>query len=232
MTRKKFYAGVPSHMKKTDILYKTIESENHYAKELIEIDESDLYKKAECLLNIRNLASKQLDSTGALLEHLYYPLSSSNYESSEYGLKDGELFTTDLASSEVSFDGEILRVFTPLTFNQNWNYSYVFNKSAEIGLCKWEAKNNTKLLQCIETPFVVVVIRKAHKFNRKTFADNDNKETGNVINAVVRHMSINDSASIMNFASKFELIPESEKEGMEFVFLSRKTALQHPEIVI
>lgn len=232
MTRKKFYTGVPSYMSNIDFLYKTIDNENYFAELLSTVGESDIYKKAEYLLSIRNLASKQLDSTGAILEHLYYPLSPSNYESSEYGIKDGELFTTDLATSEVSFDGEILRVFTPLTFNQNWNYSYVFNKSAEIGLCKWEAEHSTSLLQCIETPFVVVVIRKAHEFNRKTFADNDNKETGNVINAVARHISINDSASIMNFASKFQLVPEEEKEGMEFVFLSRNTALEHPEVVI
>jgi hypothetical protein len=232
MTRKKFYDDVPNYMKQLDFLYKTIDGENYYGNKLSQLEDSDSYKYAEYLLAIRNLASKQLDSTGALLEHLYYPLSPYNYESSEYGIKSGELFTTDLASSEVSFDGEILHVFTPLTFDQNWNYSYVFNKSTEIGLSKWEADNNTLLLQCIDTPFVVSVIRKAHVFNHKTFADNDNKEAGNVINAVVRHMSLNDSANVMNFSSKFELVPKDEKEGIDFVFMSRKTALLHPELVI
>lgn len=226
-----FYERVFNYLRTEENLQRQIERNYNLYNEYIKYTELDMHTYARVLMSIRTTAYKQLLITGAMLEDIYYPDISSISVDTKYGMKDNDLFMNDISVSTVRFDGEILRVFTPLTFKHDWNYSYVFNESTAIGLRKWETVNDCSLFNKIKSPFVVTVIRHVHKYSHK-FADNDNKETGNVINEVVRYIGLNDSADIMNFASKLNIIPETEETGMEFIFMSRETALKHPEIYI
>lgn len=232
MKSTQYYYDVPYFMRTSEFLFKTFTEQKSIEKKLRNCNDAEQSEISALLLQLRHLASRQMDITGALLEGMDFSFDD-NFSNENLDSDNGEILDEDsITNVSLSFDGEIIRVFTPLTFKRDWNYSYIFSKSTMIAIEKWEKENNANLFSCIETPFVVSVIRKAHSYNRKTFKDNDNKETGNIINTIVRHANLNDAACVMNFSSKFEQVPVTEKTGMEFIFMSRKTALQHPELVI
>lgn len=219
-------------MRTFEFLFKTIAEQNEIENKLNNYNGEEISEISAHLLQLRHLASREIEIAGALLEDLNFSLVDG-FSNKDIVLDEEHYLSDDsITNVSLTFDGDIIRVFTPLTFKRDWNYSYIFRKSTMIAIEKWEKENNMNLFSCIETPFVVSVIRKAHSYNRKTFKDNDNKETGNIINTIVRHANLNDAACVMNFSSKFEQVPTTDKTGMEFIFMSRKTALAHPELII
>lgn len=223
MTENRYFNSVPEFMRSTKFLQGQVNVLNSAVQDINNFTGHYAEELEPYIMTVREKANNILDCTGAILEDLHYMNEDLSYLY--------EMMQNEIVIADVRFENGILHVFTPLTFKHNWNMSYVFYKSTMIGLDNWERKNNTRLWRCIKMPFWCVAIRKAPRFNHKTFADNDNKESGNIINAVVRHCGMNDRADVMTFVSRFQLVESKEQEGMEFIFVSEETLKEHPELV-
>lgn len=132
----------------------------------------------------------------------------------------------------VSYENDVLRVKTPLTFkrfnsNKNVKANYLMFDYVNAALKNWENKNNTKLMHLIEAPCLVIIKRKLVRFNRTRICDNDNMEVGRIINSIFDGLLYSDNAKNMDLFSCYRECSSKDDEGMEIVALSKANLSNH-----
>lgn len=128
---------------------------------------------------------------------------------------------------KVSFEHNTLRVFTPLTFNRGIPDSYILANSIRTELQNYQQKNSRSLFWKLEPPLTVIMLRRAQKYSSR-LKDNDNMETGRIINVIFPELGLSDNCMLVpDIHSGFRLVDSIEEEGMEFIVFSQKDARDH-----
>jgi hypothetical protein len=132
----------------------------------------------------------------------------------------------------VSFKNDVLRIKTPITFKRftsqkSVKQNYVLFDYVNASLKNWESKTGNSLEGLIQLPCIVILKRKLRKFNKTTVCDNDNMESGRIINAIFDNLMYSDNAKNMDIYSCFRECSSKDEEGMEFIVFSRKSLKEH-----
>ena len=131
------------------------------------------------------------------------------------------------APIKVTFEDHSLHVFTPLTFERGMPDSYILAKLVRTELQKYQEKVGFSLFWKLEPPLAVVILRRAQKYTSR-LRDNDNMETGRIINTVFPELGLSDNCKLVpDIHSGFRIIDSLEEEGMEFIVFSQKHAKEH-----
>lgn len=130
-------------------------------------------------------------------------------------------------------DKEII-IHTPYVFRRAFGKDYTYRNFqmanfVAFALIKW-AKENGKEVdefygyipyfdEIMPARVSVIVTRYSDKFKRSVIADNDNIETGRIINIVYDFMCRNDNARNMDFVSRYRETDDKKLWGTEFKFV-------------
>ena len=128
---------------------------------------------------------------------------------------------------EVSFDGKMLIVKTPLTLKRsgleaNDKHNYMLMNYARAALEKWQDTHAVSLFKSIEWPVVAFIIRKGNGNRIGGICDNDNLENGRIINEIFSALGYSDNVRIMDLCSKYEPAQSKSDIGTEFILISKK----------
>lgn len=127
----------------------------------------------------------------------------------------------------ISFDNRTLRVFTPLTFNRGIPDSFILAESVRKELQKYQKNNGLSLFWKLKPPLTVVLLRKALKYSSR-LKDNDNMETGRIINVIFPELGLSDNCMLVpDIHSGFRIIDNPCEEGMEFIIFSQADGKLH-----
>lgn len=134
---------------------------------------------------------------------------------------------------DIQYNNNILIVHTPYIFRRAFGKDYTYRNFqmanyVALALIKW-AKDNKKECENIggipylnnemSSKISVIVTRFSKEFNRSIICDNDNIETGRIINIVCEFISRNDNASNMDFVSRYRQTNDEKMWGTEFKFV-------------
>lgn len=122
---------------------------------------------------------------------------------------------------EVTVEGELLRINTPLTIAAKKNNAFYIASQVSSAMDIYEMEHpGFKWNHFCTKPFMAVQIRKepAHRINSYTIKDNNN-EDGAIINAIVRdHFMRSDSVrNMVAFTNIAKPVDTVEEQGMEFI---------------
>ena len=148
--------------------------------------------------------------------------------------KTKEIFNKKDPQIEVSFDGKILNIYSPLTFKRgyqkkNFICNYLLANRIEKAMHDYEKDNGILFYKSIESPFVCVMIRKNYRFSTNTVCDADNLENQKIINTITKALSLPDNAENMELYSKWEKAGPDEKEGMWFKIMAKNSLISYLE---
>ena len=173
----------------------------------------------DSLLTIRQCASCIEDSCGGALEVIY----GKDLRDPDYG--------TDDESVTFNFTGDYIVAKIPFTFKENWKVSKIFDKRLAVAIAKWERTNGRSIWSAISAPFVCLVER-TFRFNHHTMADNDNLETSNVINRIIRSVGTDDNPICMHYAARFRKVDIDDEQCVVFYFVPCSYLNEHPEFLV
>ena len=193
-------------------------------------DDSD-DMQLSCLLQMREEAEKVVSWCGARIEQLTPDKSLEEYHNESINDTDGRN-NHDII---VEYNHNYITVRTPLTFKidgkNEWKAGRIFKSRVMIAIEAWERENHESIVLPPNEPFLCLVERRAHSYNPKTMGDNDNRETSNIINMIVRHSKVNDCCVVMDYASVFRLIPLSQMPCMMFYFVPKSYLMANPDFL-
>lgn len=148
--------------------------------------------------------------------------------------EDGEVALKDLPVT-VSFDGELLSLYTPLTFKRgytknNFNSNYQLANYVDAAIRNWENNQQKMMINLIEKPFICVMKRTDYKFSIYKNCDADNLENQKIINTITRAFNLPDNAKNMSLFSIWDYAESGEKEGTYFYIFSEKNLIKHLDL--
>ena len=191
---------------------------------------ADLQQDAETFLSEGNDCSfRKISKLLGLCESTAHLIRS--YLEYEKKIPDENIVSSELqippSPIQVSYENDTLRVFTPLTFSRGIPDSYILANSIRTELHKYQERNNEQLFWKLKPPLTVIMLRRARKYSSR-LRDNDNMETGRIINVIFPELGLSDNCMLVpDIHSGFRLISTLEEEGMEFIVFSQKDAKKH-----
>ena len=127
----------------------------------------------------------------------------------------------------VEYKNNCLHVFTPLTFERGTPDCYMISTLVRQAIESFQRETNINMFQLLTPPLQCVILRKVHKYSGR-LRDNDNMETGRIINSIFSSLGISDNCMILrDYHCGFRIIPVDEYEGMEFIIFTEKSTLEH-----
>ena len=116
----------------------------------------------------------------------------------------------------VAYEDNTLKIFTPLTFSRGTPDCYLIATAVSQAIKQFERENNIRLFQLLDPPLQCVILRNVHKFSGR-LRDNDNSETGRIINTVFSSLGLSDNCQILrDYHCGFRIVSEDVPEGMHF----------------
>ena len=185
---------------------------------------SERYLSAESVSDFRELSAllRECETTAHLIRSYLEYLAE---EADEDDIR--RMILMPPSPVKVSFENNTLRVFTPLTFSRGIPDSYILANSIRTELQNYQQKTNRSLFWKLEPPLTVIMLRRAQKYSSR-LKDNDNMETGRIINVIFPELGLSDNCMLVpDIHSGFRLIDSIEEEGMEFIVFSQKDAREH-----
>ena len=128
---------------------------------------------------------------------------------------------------EMSFDGKLLTVHTPLTFKRGYKNNtimanYTLAIYVENMIRKWENEHQFEIYNTLELPLILVMKRVQKEFSIYKVCDNDNIENQKIINSIARALGDDDNAYIMSLFSMFDTDEDEKNHGTWFYLFSER----------
>ena len=181
----------------------------------ISVSDNIEFKNISTLLRRCELSAQQIRS------YLEY---SSLKLPEKYKVRNAEELPSPV---RVDFSGNTLRIETPLTFNRGIPDSYVLADSVRKVLQKYQKDFNKPLFWKLKPPLMILIKRKAQKYTSR-FRDNDNMETGRIINTMMTELGLSDNCMLVtDVLSSFQLVSSPEDEGVEFLVFPKSEVRNH-----
>lgn len=226
--------------------------ENYKDKELRELDFKELFQIDEIALRMslscrnaveNNVIFNYLDLDGDLLpdpkcaglQRVKIPRELMNRTVPKIVNDRDEIALKNLPVS-VKFENKILTVHTPYVFRRAYGKDYTMTNFlmanfVNLALKKWLIDNgkydnlDDYYHDNLDEKLVVIVTRYTKKYNRNDICDNDNIETGRIINTIFSNVWRSDSAQYLDYYVRYRETDDETKWGTEFKVMSQEKVI-------
>ena len=145
------------------------------------------------------------------------------YREEDYFDEDYEKISLKDNPVSVNYDGEILRIKTPMTFKRMYRdgslkENYMLMNYVDIAL-KDYVERHQSLFEGVKIPLVAIIKRTSDGFSSTKICDNDNLENGRIINKIMSALGHSDNAMVMDIYSCFRVCKTEEEIGTEFIIV-------------
>ncbi len=168
-------------------------------------------------------------------EGITIPLDKWKKENKELIEKELEKEAFRNLKVECKFDGEVLEVFTPLTFKRgfkekNFLSNYLLSHLLESAIQKWQQESKIHILGAIRMPAIIIMKRVDTMFSLNKICDSDNLENQRIINTMARAVGISDNAINLSLYTTFSLTNNAEEVGTRFYLFAEKDMEKHLDL--